>query len=107
MSWIKVALKASFMLAMAVLLAGPAISPVVEAQLSPGGQFINAPATQGVMPGSYTQQPGGLLPPRGPYACPYGYYFDPVWQQCVPISPGYPGEPRPLPYGQPYDPRVV
>jgi hypothetical protein len=107
MSRIKVALKASFMLAMAVLLAGPAIGPMVEAQLSPGGQFSNIPASRGIMPGSYTQQPGGLLPPRGPYACPYGYYFDPVRQQCVPVSPGYPGGPQPLPYGQPYDPRLV
>jgi hypothetical protein len=104
---IKVALKASFILTIAVLLAGPAMSLLVDAQFTAGRQSTNVPAAQGVMPGSALQQPGGLLPPRGPYACPYGYYLDPATQQCVPVSPGLPGGPQPLPYGQPYDPRVV
>jgi hypothetical protein len=107
MSWIKVALKVSFILAIAVLSAGLAIDPAVEAQVAGGRQLAKVPGRDGVMPGSYNQLPGGLLPPRGPYACPHSYYLDPVTQQCVPVSPGHPGKPRPLPYGPPYDPRVV
>ncbi|HEY3273192.1 MAG TPA: hypothetical protein VGJ92_05485 [Methanocella sp.] len=90
-----------------MMLAGPVIYPVTEAQLTPRGQFSDIPATQGPLVVSYTPQPAGLLPPRGPYACPYGHFLDPVRQQCVPLAPGFPGGPQPLPYGQPYDPRVV
>lgn len=110
MSEIRIALKMLLILAIAALLAGPAIAAAAGAQWTAGGQYVNAPAAQGIMPGSqgiYTQQPAGLLPPEGPYACPYGYYLDPVTRQCVPVPPWYPGSPRPMPYGQLYDPRVV
>jgi hypothetical protein len=107
MKLIKVALDVSLILAMAMFLAGPAIGRIAEAQLTPGGQFFNVPADQGFSPGSFASQPGSLLPPRGPYACPYGHFLDPVTQQCVRVSPGFPGGPQPYPYGQPYDPRVV
>jgi hypothetical protein len=94
-------------LMIAVLLVSTAFIPGAGAQLTAGGISSNVPAAQGIAPVSSLQQPRGLLPPRGPYACPYGHYLDPVTQQCIRVSPGFPGGPQPLPYGQPYDPRVV